>query len=320
MLSLVDNAALQGLSYGCAVLGVMLAFRILRYPDLTPDGSFLLGSTTYAAVLSAGYPSSIALVFAFCMGSLAGVLTSLFHAWIGINRLLSGILTTMIAYSVAFRVLNGRPNVGLIRYPGLFSWFKVFDGLTWSKAFGIHLGQLLVCLIVSSFVAGFLLYLLRTEWGLLLRATGNNSDLVSEIERSPIVFQTQGLAIANGIVALSAAVISDRQGFADINMGTGVIITLVAALIIGEGLIRLFQSETHNLLLMRILSSFLGCFVYYLLYLLILRASIRGWLLVEVKPTDLRMLSALVVIVVVALRARNQESMIPGDDDGDEFF
>ena len=306
MLQLIDNAVLQGLSYGCAVLGVMLAFRILRYPDLTPDGSFLLGATTYAAAVVAGFPLAMALALAFLAGVAAGTVTSLLHSWVGLNRLLTGILTTMISYSVAFRVL-GKPNVGLMQAPGLFEYAKVFDSSKLLRNLQIHPGQVLILLVISLFVAGMLLYLLRTEWGLILRATGNNRALIAGLDRNPIVYQTLGLALANGIVAVAAAVISDRQGFSDVNMGTGVIITLIAALIIGEELARMFHSGSKATLINRIGSSFLGSFVYFLLYLLILRASIRGWLFFDVEPTDLRMLSALVVIVVVALRARSQD-------------
>jgi len=313
VLSLIDNTLLQGLAYGLAVLGVMLSFRVLRYPDLTPDGSFLIGAATYASAAGLGKSWAVGLCLAFLSGSLAGVLTSLLHSLLKINRLLTGILTTMIAYSIGFRVLGGRPNVSLGGNVGVFEFASELDVAEWARSLHVHPGQLLVSLAVALLVAMMLGYLLRSEVGLLLRATGNNRALLAELGRNPAWYQALGLALANGIVALAAAVVSSRQGFADVNMGVGVVITLIAALVIGEECIRVLGIDPRRSLRGRMLGAFLGASAYYMLYLLILRASIRGWIPLKITPTDLKMLSAIVVAAVIALRSRSvvREEALP---------
>lgn len=313
MLSLIDNSLLQGLGYGLAVLGMMLSFRILRYPDLTADGSFLLGSATYAAVVLGGHAWPLALAAAFCIGVLAGILTSLMHSVFKINRLLTGILTTMIAYSVGFRILEGRPNVSLGASSGVFEYTTQLDLAEWAGNLQIHPGQLLVSVIVVAVVSITLIRLLRSELGLLLRATGSNRGLMAELGHKPAKYQLIGLGIANGIIAISAAIISTRQGFSDVNMGVGVVITLIAALVIGEEFVRVAGFDPARRLGARITSAFIGASLYFLLYLFILRASIRGWIPLEITPTDLKLLSAVVVVAVIAVRSRSsaREEVLP---------
>ncbi len=313
MLSLLDNTLLQGLAYGLSIVGVMLSFRILRYPDLTPDGSFLLGAATYAASISAGIPYGLAFLAAFSAGALAGMLTSLLNSHFRVNRLLTGILTTMIAYSIGFRILGGRPNVGLAQTTDIFDILSQLDSSTYFQSLHIHSGQLLVSLGIALLVAIVVLHLLQSEWGLLLRAIGSNRALVEELGRKPSRYQAQGLALANGIVGFSAAVISARQGFADINMGMGVVITFIAALVIGEELVRLAGIDPTRLLKGRIAGAFVGGISYFFLYLIILRASIREWIPFEITPTDLKMLSAFVVVAAVSLRNRSKkrEEVLP---------
>ena len=146
---------------------------------------------------------------------------------------------------------------------------------------------------------------LRSDLGLLLRATGANPGLVEGLARRPSRYEALGLALANGLVALSGALLAGRQGFVDINMGLGVIITLAAALVIGEQAIRGLGLEPGTSLAVRVAAPIVGGVIYYALYLGILRASILGWLPFQVQPTDLKMLSALVVAAAILLRKRS---------------
>mgnify|MGYP003626292535 CR=1 FL=1 len=301
LLSLIDNALLQGLGYGLAVLGIALAFRVLRYPDLTADGSFVLGAVTFAAIVSAGGGWLSATAAAMAAGALAGLITAGLYKTFGVSRLLTGILTAMIAYSLAFRILGGQSNIGIRDAETAFSLLAPWDqviGATW----GLHLGQVATSLIVAALILLAARVLLRSEVGLLMRSSGANPALVDQLNRSHGTYQIIGLAFANTLVALAGVMVTARQGFADVNMGLGVIINLVAALVIGEEIMRRVSGGRPMKLIYRLLTPFIGGIAYFLLYLLILRASIRGWIPIQIQPTDLKMLSAIVVIAVVALR------------------
>ncbi len=303
MPDLVANALLQGATYGIAVLGLAFAFRILRYPDLTADGSFMTGATVFASGVVSGWSWPAALAVAVGAGAAAGMLTALLNAWLHVSRLLTGILVTMICYSLAFRYLGGQSNIGLT---GAETMFATSGGVARTPYLPA---------IAGLFAMGSMLLvrlLLGSELGLMLRATGGNAALVEEFGRSPAAYRVIGLALANGLIALSGALVAGQQGFADVNMGAGTIITLVASLIIGEEILRL-TSRGRIGLVERVLAPFAGAIVYFALYIAVLRASLDDFLPVRIEPTDLKMLSALIVILVIALRMRGgrQEEVLP---------
>lgn len=306
MLDLLSNALLQGMTYGIAALGLVIAFRIIRYPDLTADGSFMLGSMTFAVAATSTGTWPLAVLLSLIAGAAAGLLTSLLNTVCGVSRLLTGILTTMIAYSVAYRISGGRPNVGLSDKVTMFS-----------PPAGLGLDpdtfRLAVAPLIAILVAVAVWRLLKSELGLLLRSTGGNPVLVEELNRSPATYRSVGLVGANSLIALSGALVSAQQGFADVNMGLGVIITLVAAVVIGEELLRRLSKRLSLSLAHRAVVPFAGATAYFALYLLILRASIRGWIWVRVEPTDLKMLSALLIVSIVALRRvdSRREEILP---------
>lgn len=302
IISVLDNALLQGLSYGVAVVGIAIAFRVLKYPDLTADGSFLIGAAVFGAVITAGAGWFVAAVAATGGGAAAGFVTAVIHTKAGVNRLLSGILTAMMCYSVAFWVLAGRSNVNLTDTRTMFSGVESFDAAApWNGA-GVHLATVALSLFIAAFVVGCVYLLFKSEFGVVLRATGENESLVEGFGRRPQRYVTAGLMLANGLIGLAGSLIAARQGFADVNMGIGVIIPLVAALVIGEESARLIGLNPARSLAGRAVSGVLGGCVYFFLYLIILRASILGWIPVRIQPTDLKLLSALIVVVFVMVR------------------
>ncbi len=303
-LGIFDNALLQGLSYGVAVLGIAIAFRVLKYPDLTADGSFLLGACTFGVSIQRGLGWPVALLGAILAGALAGLFTAFLQAQIRINRLLTGILTSMICYSLAFHVLSGRPNISMLDASTMFSWAARFDGQWGSSGHYLHPMTVAIAGAIATFLAILLVVLLRSELGIILRATGENQALVEEMGRRPSRYCAFGLALANGLVGLSGALVAGRQGFVDVNMAVGIIIALVASLVIGEDLLRLAGTKLSSGLPGKVLAPLAGSFAYYALFLLILRASIEEWIPLRIQPTDLKLLSALVVIIVIGLRAR----------------
>jgi len=302
LISILDNAALQGLSYGIAVLGIAIAFRGLRYPDLTADGSFLIGSCVFSALITAGVHWFWATWVGIFFGGIAGGCTALIHTKFGVNKLLSGILTSMICYSIAFRVLSGKSTVSIPEKTTFFQYGASLDNMTGSTLSSLNMGSILICTLVAIIAATIIFCLMKSELGLFLRATGENPTFIERLGRKPHNYQVIGLMISNAIISLSGIIVTSRQGFANVNMGFGIIITLVAALVIGEEISKHLKFNPASKLTSRVISPFIGSFIYFLLYILILRASIRNWIPINVQPTDLKMFSALLVVIVVAIR------------------
>ncbi|MCB9851887.1 MAG: hypothetical protein H6819_02230 [Phycisphaerales bacterium] len=302
IVSVIDNALLQGLGYGIAVVGITIAFRVLRYPDLTADGSFLIGAAAFSATVTAGASWIVATVASVGGGATAGLLTALMHTKAGVNRLLSGILTAMMCYSVAFWILSGRSNLNLADTPNMYSAAELLDARAAWAELNIHVASVLLSAIVAAVAVLAVYLLLKSEFGVVLRATGENEALVEGLGRRPQRYHTAGLVLANGLVGLAGCLVSARQGFADVNMGFGVIITLVAALVIGEELARLMGLDPSRSLFGRAISGVFGACGYFFFYLFILRASILGWVPVRIQPTDLKLMSAIIVVVFVLVR------------------
>lgn len=314
LLSFLDNAALQALSIALAVIGLSLAFRVLRFPDLSADGSFIVGAASFAIVI--GYVENwiVGLVVAALCGAAAGGLTAAMTCWLGVNRLLSGILTSMICYSIGFRIHGGSPNVGLLENTTMLSSAQKWDRANF-EFFQIHLAQLSILAFFVIIFAAATTVLLRSEYGLSLRATGANEGLARKNGHSVAGHTFVGLMLANGLIAISAALMSSQQGFSDINLGIGIVITLVAALVLGEEVMRWINIPSLGIASRRVLAALLGAFVYYSFYTIIVRASIRGWIPITLRPTDLKMLSAIIIITVVGVRAleknRPKEEVLP---------
>lgn len=312
VVGLLDGAALQGLGIAAAVVGVCFAFRVLRYPDLTAEGSFLIGAAMFAGSLQAGYGWLPATLFATLSGGLAGCVTAVFNLFFGVHRLLAGILTTMCAYSLAFRGMGGRSNVGLHEIQTALSGSSVLDE-RFASTVWIHPYSVGLLVVVTCGCAAAVLLLLRSDLGLVLRALGSNTRLLERLGYSSNTLTFIGLAGANALISFSATLVASRQGFVDINMGSGLIVTLIASLVLGEQLIRSLDKERSGLLLQRIVAPIIGALAYALLYLGILRASLTGALPFQVHPTDLKMLSAIVLAIAVAtqLRSRGSDEVLP---------
>jgi putative tryptophan/tyrosine transport system permease protein len=301
MLDLALNALLQGLTFGIAALGLAIAFRVARFPDLTADGSFMIGASVFAALMLVGSPWWTALPLAAVAGALLGLLTKALHAFFGVNRLLSGILTTMAAYSLAFRILGGHANVGLLNQTLPFTPGAQGQGdIVAAAAFA------LVTVVGMTTV-------LRSEAGLLMRASGANPELVQSIGRHPTLYIYAGLALANALIAVSGALVSAQQGFADINMGIGALVAFVASLVIGEEIILRVTMARRLGILAIVLAPMIGSVLYFAFHLGVLRLSLAGILPLAIEPTDLKLFSAAIVVAVLALRrgSRRDEDIIP---------
>ena len=270
----------QGLLFGIMVLGVFLSFRVLNVPDLTVDGTFPLGGAVAASLIVAGAPPLAATVAAVAAGMVAGACTGLLHARLRISALLAGILTMTALFSVNLRIM-GRPNVPLLRLPTLVEA---------AERLGAGPQAALALFAATALLVGAALYwFLRTEVGLALRATGDNEVMAVSAGIEVGRAKTLGLAISNGLVALSGALTAQYQGFADVNMGIGTIVAGLASVILGEAFVR------PRGLAWRLSAAVVGSVAY--------RAAIAGALELGLNPGDLKLATALLVMVALAIPA-----------------
>jgi putative ABC transport system permease protein len=278
MLTLWLGAYNQGLAYAGLALGTYLTLRVLNFPDLTVDGSFALGGGTAAVLITNGVPVPVALLVAFGFGALAGLVTGLIHTRLGVNDLFAGILTTTGLYSITLRLM-GRSNIPLTDTP------RGIDQLPdLSAGFDDEWG-LALTLVVLGLVL-LLALLLSTDFGLALRALGNNPTMA----RANGINQRRGLnigiAAANGLVGLSGALVALFQGFADVTMGIGSLILGLGMVIIGESILR------PRTVPVALIAAVAGAVVF--------RGLIAVALALGLEPVDLKLVTAVLLLVALA--------------------
>ena len=272
----------QGLIWGIMALGVYMTYRMLGLADLTVDGSLATGGAVCIMLVLAGWNPQLALLISFIAGVIAGLITGFLHTKLGIPDILAGILTQISLYSINLNIMgkaNQAVNVNKVNF--LFS----------SNA--KLLPRTIVLTGLVCFVLVVLLYLyLGTEHGSALRATGINSAMARAQGINTNSMKVIGLALSNGLVALAGGVLSQYQGFADINMGRGAIVIGLAAVIIGEVLGEAFLGKYLNFML-RLIFVVLGGVIYYVVYVFVL------WL--KFPADDMKLLTAVVVAIFLAI-------------------
>ncbi|WP_420264553.1 ABC transporter permease [Candidatus Magnetominusculus dajiuhuensis] len=304
IISLLDISLQQCFLYSIAVYGIVVSFRMMNFPDLTVDGSFTLGGAVLSSMITANYPPLIALPLVAVAGFAAGSATVFLNRKLGISKILSGILIMMVLYSINLRIM-GKANISLLRLPTLFSAYDTDDALKVLIFGGISV-VFLICLA----------YLSMTRLGLFIRATGDNEFMVqTQGVNTDWLFYT-GIGVSNALVALSGAFVVQNQGFADVNMGIGLIITALAALIIGESFIAalvsikkfvfskktidIFSNTKISLLpwstISELFSALTGAFLYFLIISICLRLGLA--------PTDLKLATGILVILGISVRLR----------------
>lgn len=283
MALILIHSAEQGLLYGIAALGVFITYRILNFPDLTVDGSFVTGAAIASSLLvTRGFDPLLVLGIAFAAGCFAGAVTGLLNTQLGITDLLAGVLSMIMLYSINLRIM-GRPNISLLR----------IETITRKIAAGFpSLGSVSVLLFLAVAVLSIKLLLdlfFKTEIGLILRATGDNERMVIAQGVNTKTMKVAGLALSNGLVALSGALVAQYSGFADVGMGIGTIVTGLAAVIIGGSLIhsrRIFWMTT---------SVLVGSLIYRTAVMLALR---YGYV-IGFQASDLKLITSLLVIIAL---------------------
>jgi putative ABC transport system permease protein len=301
-----DTAFQQGFLYVLAVFGIVISFRLMNFPDLTVDGSFTLGGAVLAVLLSNGHSIIFSIIIAVVAGFLAGATTAILNRKLGISKILSGILVMLILYSINLRIM-GKANISLLRTDTLFTPFESFDNVI----------LLLFLFGIAAIVLIGLLYLSITKLGLFIRATGDNEFMVrSQGVNTDWVFII-GIGLSNALIAFSGAMVAQSQGFADVSMGIGMIITALAALIIGESFVSVIQSIKRRFIKQSLtikennsrlpwdtfngfFAAILGSFLYFLIIAICLQLGLA--------PTDLKLATGILVIIGIALRFKKTTS------------
>jgi putative ABC transport system permease protein len=279
--NLLSVSLYEGLIYGFVAIGVYITFRVLAFPDLTVDGSFPLGGAVAAILIINGVNPWLATLAALGAGLIAGLGTSLLNTKLRINALLAGILMMVGLYSINLMIM-GRANIPLLREVTIFDQFaQLFNTRT-----SINLAIIFV-LILAAIILTILNWFLRTEIGLALRATGQNQQMVRGLGGDTDMTTILGVSISNGFVALSGAIIAQNQGFTDVGMGIGMIVLGLASVIIGEGI---FRPKRITPIILAVMG---GAFIY--------RLFIGVALRVGLPPTNLKLITALLVIIALAI-------------------
>ena len=297
----IFNALESGVIYAIMALGVYLSFRVLDFPDLTVDGSFVTGAAVAAMLIINGYSPITATILAAIAGFIAGCITGILHTKGKINPLLSGILMMIALYSINLRIMGGKAQLSMLNEDTLFDRL----GMLWDKT-GIDafLNNNVSCMGLdrtpytwSIFIMMFILtiviklltdYFLKTEVGLALRATGDNQKMIRSFSANTDYLIIIGLGISNGFVALSGGLIAQHGGFADAGMGIGMIVIGLASVIIGEAL---FGTKTIP---RTTLAVIFGAIIYRIVVTLALKADF-------LETGDMKLITALLVIVALVV-------------------
>ncbi len=280
----MPGALAQGLIWGIMAIGVYITYKILDIADLTVDGTLCTGGAVCVVAIMNGCNLFVALLLAMAAGALAGLVTGLFHTVMGIPAILAGILTQLGLWSVNLVAILGKANqaISVDKYDLLVS-------LRWVKGVPLTQNTIFVVAIFVAVIICLLYWFFGTELGCALRATGANGQMARAQGINTNRNKVLGLMISNALVALSGALLSQYQGFADVSMGRGAIVIGLAAVIIGEVLVGWICRNFA----FQLFSVAIGSIVYYLVIQVVL------WM--GLDSNYLKLLSALVVAIFLAV-------------------
>lgn len=276
MNTLVLTSIEQGLIFSILAIGVTITFKILDFADMSVEGTFPMGAFLFAKFITSGMSPVISTLLAFMFGTVAGLITYTLNIKLKIKALLSGILTMTILYSVNLR-LNGKSNIGL------FNNSTIFDNME----------AAIVLVFIVAAVKILMDMFLKTEVGYLLIATGDNETLVKSLGENSNKYKLIGLMLSNGLVGLSGALMAQYQGFADINMGTSIIVVAIASIIVGDTILK------NNRKLKNTTRAIIGALVYKFIGAVAIDLGLT--------PTDLKAINAIIVIAFLSYNTFSPE-------------
>jgi putative ABC transport system permease protein len=275
------TALLQGLCFAGIALGIYISMKIFNIPDITTDGSYTLGGVVTGVLLTNQVPAYLILPAVIVAGGLAGAITGIIHTKLKINPLLAGILVMTALYSINLTVM-GRSNLPLIGTASIFTAMQLIAD--------INKNTLIILLVFVLMMIVLIGYLLKTDFGIAMRATGNSESMIRALGVNTDKMKIIGLALANALTAVSGYLITQFQGFADINMGIGIVIVGLGSVIIAETLINWFRITGVWISLTLVLA---GAIIFQLVLALTLSVGVDANLL--------KLVTAVFVLIIVSL-------------------
>lgn len=272
---MISSIIIEGLIYGIMVLGVFATYRVLNFCDMTVDGSFPMGACVLAACLTHGINPVASLFIAFGCGVLAGLVTTLIYTKLKIPDLLAGILTMTMLYSINLRIMSNKANISLLRVTTIFSGLE--------SEWGIVIFLLIFVAVLKLLLDVFY----NTDLGLTMGALGSNPQLIVSQGVNPNIVRGIGICFGNGMAALAGAFAAMYNGFADVGMGTGVVVSGLASLMLGEFVLK---SNKIGLQTFRVL---IGSIIYRALMML---ARSYGYI-IHMTPNDLKLVTGVLIII-----------------------
>ncbi len=283
---MIQAVFIEGLIYGIMVLGVFITFRILDFPDLTVDGSFPMGAAVMAVCLVSGIAPLWGLSLALLCGAAAGAVTALLHTGLKIPNLLAGILTMTMLYSVNLRIMGNKSNISLIKTDSVVKNVeKLFPGLPDGAA------ALILFIIIVLAIKLLLDLFFHTDMGLALGALGSNEQMIISQGMNPNHLKIIGVSLSNALVALSGAFAAQYMGYADVNLGQGIVVAGLASVMIGEFLIK---SNNIMALTARVILGSIA-------YKAVMYAGRKYGYYVGLTPNDLKLITGVLIIFLIAL-------------------
>lgn len=289
LINSMPSAIAQGLIWGIMAIGIYVTYKILDIADLTVDGSLCTGGATCVILLVNGCPMWLALICSIFVGMLAGLITGILITKLKIPAILAGILTQLALYSINLHIMGfGTTSFSKSNLPISVDKYSLLVSSRYVRELSLR-NPIIVVILFVAIVIAILYWFFGTELGCSIRATGANQFMARSQGINTDKTKVIGLVISNGLVALSGALLSQYQGFADINMGRGAIVIGLAAVIIGE---QLFDKVFKNFAL-KLFACVLGAIIYYLVIQFVLKLGL--------STDDLKMLTAIVVAIFLAI-------------------
>ena len=270
-MNLIINAIEEGLLFSIVSMGVYITYKILDFPDLSVDGTYPLGAAITAVLLINGVNPWLAIIISAVGGAIAGGTTAFLHVKLKISNLMSGILVMIALYSVNLRIM-GKSNMPL------FSTNTIFKNVDFQSIFIIIIIVVICKIIIDTF--------LKTKRGFLLMAVGDNEQVVSSLGINKNSVKVLGLMLSNGLVGMAGAIQAQKYGYADVNMGQGIVVMGLATVVIG---LTVFSKI-----------SFMKCTTISILGAIIYKVAIAIALKINFNPNDLKLITAIIVIIALA--------------------
>lgn len=272
-MNILISTCLQGLIYSILALGVFISFRILNFADMTAESSLTLGGSVCALLITKGAGPILAIIVAGLSGLLAGLITGVIHTKLKIPAVLSGILTMIALYSINIRIM-GKSNLSLLGKETIFKSLQ-----------NTQLSSFIMMTIICAILVFAMDLFFKTRLGLIIRATGDNEQMVRIQGSSSDFNKVVALMISNMLCAISGALIAQNNGYSDVNLGTGCIVIALSSIMIGESIIK------KSLLLMQLIGVVLGSIFYKFVVFLVLNLGMN--------PIDLKLFTSLIAATLL---------------------